>query len=196
MQCVHEQQRGKYHLSTPATVSALVRGKSLCERWEIMSICERWERSGQFPKSPFHERLLSTMLWALLTSWQCRPESTAFCLSGEDGKACWDIRVEEKREAQMQVLLFSVNGGKNPVAPNSDPNYFPIAIESKALHTAMACNTILWTKLSSCSQNTLGVCQAQDNHLITCNESCGKSFSLHCKCFSLILSKQCTAKCN
>lgn len=186
---VHEQWRGKYHPPTPAMKSALVRGKWPCERWEIVTICERWEGSGQFPKSLFHERVLSIVLWALLTSWQCRPESTALYLVVEDGKPCWDIRVEEKREVWMEVLLLSANRGKNPVLLNSNPNYFPIAIESKVLHTAMACNTILWTKLCSCSQNTLVFCQAQDKHLIICNESCRQSFSLHSKCFSPVLRK-------
>lgn len=65
------------------------------------------------------------------------------------------LGLKEKRKIQMECALFSANGSKNPVLPNSKPNDFPIAIESKAQHIAMDCNTKLWTKLLSCSQNTL-----------------------------------------
>jgi len=39
------------------------------------------------------------------------------------------LRLEEKREIQMECALFSANSGKNPLLPNSKWNDFPIVIK-------------------------------------------------------------------
>lgn len=75
---------------------------SMCERWVTLwkvsvSICEKWQGPGQFPKIPFHGRVLPIMFWVLLILWKFCSDSPPFCPAGECGRTQQDSRGGRKR---------------------------------------------------------------------------------------------------